>query len=188
MSFEREEKSEQIRNIVEPENAESPLYQNHVASTLATSRTSSTVTSPNSTSNNVHSNNQKLGPPYSVINMESSPLLTNPTSRKVFEAYDDPKDFSFDHDENKYQRKSAIEWFLRWWKLITRTPGHRRNNTGSLYKRYAILLIIGIALFVMIVMLFSWLGRMATDGDPSYNPINNPMININDNNDHEQLN
>lgn len=146
-------------------------------------RTSSTVTSSSSMPNNVHSNNQKLGPPYSVVNMESNATMSNPTPRKVFEAYDDPKGFSFDHDENKYQRKSAIEWFLRWWKMITRNPGPRRHSAGSLQKRYALLVIIGIGLFICIIMLFSWLGKMATDGDPSYDPLHNPMINVGDNSD-----
>jgi hypothetical protein len=129
-------------------------------------------------SNNINSNNQKSGPPYSVINIESNLAMTNPSPRKVFEAYDDPKDFSYDHDENKYQRKSAIEWFLRWRKLITSTPARRRNNVGSLHKRYAILIIIGIGVFIFIIMLFSWLGKMATDGDPSYNPVNHPLVNV----------
>ncbi|OXU19471.1 hypothetical protein TSAR_003135 [Trichomalopsis sarcophagae] len=179
LSFESEEKPEHSPNDLEPENAQSSVYQNHITS--ATSRTSSTVTPSVSTPNNTHVNNQKLGPPYSVVNMESNMAMSNPTPRKVFEAYDDPKDFSFDHDENKYQRKSAIEWFLRWWKLITRTPARRRNTAGSLHKRYATLIIAGMALFIMIIMLFSWLGKMATDGDPSYDPINNPLINVNEN-------
>lgn len=176
MSFDREEKPDQTRNVMESESSQQSSYQNHTSTSLATSRGSGTMTSSNSMSNNV--NNQKLGPPYSVVNMESTSAMNNPTARRVFEAYDDPKDFSFDHDENKYQRKSAIEWFMRWWKMITRTPARRRNTPGSLHKRYATLAIVGIVLFVLIIMLFSWLGKMATDGDPSYDPMNNPMIRV----------
>ncbi|XP_058808484.1 zinc finger protein-like 1 [Phymastichus coffea] len=177
LSFDREEKPNQMCNVMESDSTQSTSYQNHVSTSLATSRASSIMTSPNTISNNAA--NQKLGPPYSVVNMESPSVMSNnPTARRVFEAYDDPKDFSFDHDENKYQRKSAIEWFLRWWKMITRTPAPRRNPSGSLHKRYATLVIIGIFLFVIIIMLFSWLGRMATDGDPSYDPMNNPMIRV----------
>jgi len=141
---------------------------------VAMSRTS-TTTNSNSAVNTVHANNQKLGPPYSVVNIDSSLGLSNSASRKVCEAYDDPKDMSFDHDENKYQRKSAIEWFLRWWKLISRAPV-RRKAAGSLYKRYAVVAIIGIFLFVGIILLFSWLGRMATDGDPNFDMLANPNL------------
>lgn len=162
-------------------------YQNHINATtttasVATSRTSSNVNSQATGSSNPSTggtSSQKLGPPYSVVNMESNMGTNNPMARKVFEAYDDPKDITaFDHDENKYQRKSAIEWFMRWWKLITRPPPRRRNNSGSLYKRYAVLGAIGIVLFILTIILFSWLGRMATDGDPSYNILSNPNINV----------
>lgn len=176
LSDDREQKPEQQRPSL---TAESTLFQNHtvIASsspTVAMSRTSTTINS-NSIVNAVHANSQKLGPPYSVVNIDSSLGLSNPTSRKICEAYDDPKDVSFDHDENKYQRKSAIEWFLRWWKLISRAPV-RRKTAGSLYKRYAVMALIGIFLFVGIILLFSWLGRMATDGDPSFDVLANPNL------------
>jgi len=176
LSNDREQKPEQERSSITMENS---LFQNHTTAisslpTVAVSRTSSTINS-NSIVSNVHANNQKLGPPYSVVNIDSSLGLSTPASRKVCEAYDDPKDVSFDHDENKYQRKSAIEWFRRWWKLISRAPV-RRKTAGSLYKRYAALAVIGILFFVGIILLFSWLGRMATDGDPSFDVIANPNL------------
>jgi len=162
---------------------ESTLFQNHTVATpasptVAMSRTSSSINS-HSTVSNVHTSSQKLGPPYSIVNIESSLGLSNSASRKVCEAYDDPKDMSFDHDENKYQRKSAIEWFLRWWKLISRAPV-RRKTAGSLYKRYAVVTFIGVLFFVGIILLFSWLGRMATDGDPSFNVLANPNVKLGD--------
>ncbi|KAL6264144.1 hypothetical protein P5V15_004223 [Pogonomyrmex californicus] len=176
LSDDREQKPEQERSPIVVENS---LFQNHTVAapsspTVAVSRTSSTINS-NSIVSNVHTSNQKLGPPYSVVNIDSSLGLSAPASRKVCEAYDDPKDMSFDHDENKYQRKSAIEWFRRWWKLISRAPV-RRKTTGSLYKKYAILTIVGILFFIGIILLFSWLGRMATDGDPSFDVIANPNL------------
>lgn len=159
------------------------MFQNHTAAapsspTVAMSRTNSIINS-NSIVSNVHTTNQKLGPPYSIVNIDSSLGMSTSASRKVCEAYDDPKDISFDHDENKYQRKSAIEWFLRWWKLILRAPV-RRKTAGSLYKRYAVITVIGILFFVGIILLFSWLGGMATDGDPSFDVIANPHVKIDD--------
>lgn len=150
------------------------VYQNHVPSTssIATARTNSNVNSINQ--NNIHNNIQKQGPPYSIVNIESS----NSMDRKVFEAYDEPKDMLFDHDENKYQRKSAIEWFLRWWKLIIRPPARRHSNPGRIYKRYALVGMVCILFFFFIIILFSWIGKMNNDNESSYNYIANPNINI----------
>lgn len=182
LSEDREQKPEQERPSLR---VESTSYQNHALTTtssptVATSRTSSSMNSVHTNINNVHLNNQKLGPPYSIVNIDSSLGLSTPTSRKVCEAYDDPKDISFDHDENKYKRKSAMEWFLRWWKLIVSPPPKRRNTSGSLYKRYAVIGIMGILAFIGILILLSWLGRMATDGDPSYDLHANPHVIVED--------
>lgn len=180
LSEEREQRPVQH----ETPSVENSAFQNHTptippaspSSTMATSRTNSTHHSVNSNINSVHANNQKVGPPYSVVNIDAT--LSSQTPRKVFEAYDDPKDVSFDHDENKYQRKSAIDWFLRWWKLIARPTARRRNTTGSLYKRYVLLVICGFIAFIFVVIIFSWLGKMATDGDPSFSVFENREINV----------
>lgn len=163
---------------------ETTSYQNHTVTTsaplTATSRSISSINSVHSNINNVHLNNEKVGPPYSIVNIVSPMGSSQPTSRKVCEAYDDPKEMSFDHDENKYRRKSPVEWFLRWWKLIVSPPTRRRNAPGSLYKRYAVLGVMGIIAFIGILVLFSWLGRMATDGDPSYDLRADPNIMVDD--------
>ncbi|XP_034940010.1 zinc finger protein-like 1 homolog [Chelonus insularis] len=154
---------------------DTPVYQNHVSvPSVATARTSSSVNSSSTHLNNLHSNNIKQGPPYSVVNMESS----HQSDRKVFEAYDDPKDVTFDHDENKYQRKSAFEWFLRWWKLISRPPTHKRNSSGSLYKRYAVMFMAGLLFFIFIIIIFSWLGRIHSEIDPEFDIMGNPNLNL----------
>ncbi|XP_047366450.1 zinc finger protein-like 1 [Vespa velutina] len=180
--------SEDREQKPEPEHVSSALetysYHNHTmttsAPTVVTPRNNSNVSSINSNINNDHLNNQKVGPPYSVVNIETSMSLTNQMSKKVCEAYDDPKDMTFDHDENKYQRKSAIEWFLRWWKLISRPPVRRRSTTGSIHKRYVMLIFAGITAFCIILVLLSWLGRMSTEGDPSYSVLVNPHVKVQD--------
>lgn len=183
LSEDREQKPEPERPSVPT--TETTSYQNHTTTTssptVATSRSMSSVNSVHTNINNVHLNNQKLGPPYSIVNIDSSIGMSNPTSRKVCEAYDDPKDISYDHDENKYQRKSAIEWFSRWWKLLANPPARRRNSQGSLYKKYAIMIVSVVLIFMGIVLLFSWLGRMATDGDPSYDLLANPNVKVDEN-------
>ncbi|XP_066599043.1 zinc finger protein-like 1 homolog [Prorops nasuta] len=156
-------------------------FDNHMITTsmptTATTHTNNNINIQNSSTNSSHLNNQKVGPPYAIVNIESSLALSNQASRKIYEAYDDPKDVSFfDHDENKYQRKSPVEWFLRRWKLIKWPTTRRRNTTGTIYKRYAFIIALGLLVFISIIILFSWLGRMATDGDPSYDLHANPNI------------
>lgn len=54
--------------------------------------------------------------PHSVVHVEDSSAFSrtdNQLPRRVFQDLDDPKDVSYDHDENKYKRKSALELFLR---------------------------------------------------------------------------
>ncbi|KAJ9585679.1 hypothetical protein L9F63_002469 [Diploptera punctata] len=136
---------------------------------------------------NSHTNNSVLdGKPHSVVHVEDSTSAFSRSEnfsvpgqipRRVFEALDDPKDVSFDHDENKYKRRSALEWFSRWWKSMAGPPS-RRKTAGHLYRRYwmaAILVLVG--LFTLIVI-FSWLGRIATADDPSFDPLQNPNIRI----------
>ncbi|XP_012266233.1 zinc finger protein-like 1 homolog [Athalia rosae] len=181
LSDDRERKPAQERKVSVSEVSLS--YQSHTTTpspSIATPRTSSNVNSINSNSNSIHSSAQKSGPPYSVVNVEPSMPFSNQATKKVFEAYDDPKDLPYDHDENKYQRKSAIEWFLRWWKLISRTPARRRNSSGSLYKRYVMVTVLLFFAFVGIIIIFSWLGRIATDGDPSFDVNKNTLIRLED--------
>lgn len=176
LSDDREQKPVPERKVSATDMSTS--YQNHTATSLpsvATPRTSSNV---NSGGNGAHLTTQKSGPPYSVVNVEPSMPFSSQGAKKVFEAYDDSKDSPFDHDENKYQRKSAIEWFLRWWKLISRTPARRRNSSGSLYKRYVTVTILILVAFVGLIILFSWLGRIATDGDPSFDVSRNTLIRV----------
>ncbi|XP_074105470.1 zinc finger protein-like 1 homolog [Cotesia typhae] len=166
---------------------ETTVYQNHVSPTIssvATARTSSNVNSISTHMNNVHSinnnsnNHQSQGPPYSVVNMESTSQL----DRKIFEARDDSKNMNFDHDENKYERRSPIKRLLHIWKLLKLSKLSETRRRGSkpesVYRRYLILAVIGIVCFLFIIMIFSWLGRMATDGDPSFDLKNNPNLNL----------
>ncbi|XP_008549102.1 zinc finger protein-like 1 [Microplitis demolitor] len=165
---------------------ETTVFQNHVpppaSPSVATARTSSNVNSINTHINNVHSmnnnsNHRQQGPPYSVVNMES----TNQLDRKIFATHDDSKNMSIDHDENKYQRRPALDRLLHVWKLLKQTKKDARRRGSkpeSVYTRYAILAVIGIVSFIFIIMIFSWLGNMATDGDPAFDVMSNPNLNL----------
>lgn len=81
----------------------------------------------------------------------------------------------FDHDENKYKRKSATEWFIRWFKSVA-NQGAPTYKTGHFYRRYFMAAIIMFILLGGFIVVFSKLGRMATEHDPSFLPENNPNI------------
>ncbi|KDR22688.1 zinc finger protein-like 1 [Zootermopsis nevadensis] len=137
-------------------------------------------------SSSVPSSSVMDGTLHSVVHMEDnvsafSRAESFPASgqlpRRVFEALDDSKDVSFDHDENKYKRRSAVEWFSRWWKSISGPPRGRKTG-GHLYRRYwmaAVLFVVGL---LTLVVVFSWLGRLSTADDPSFDPLQNPNIRI----------
>nr|CAD7412713.1 unnamed protein product [Timema cristinae] len=128
--------------------------------------------------------------PHSVVHVDETLSAFSRTEsfpvsgqlpRRVFEALDDPKDMSFDHDENKYKRRSAMEWFSRWWKSVVGPSTRNRKTGGHLYRRYwmgAILFIVGL---LTLIVIFSWLGRIATDGDPNLDLMQNPNVRIHDN-------
>ncbi|PNF37651.1 Zinc finger protein-like 1 [Cryptotermes secundus] len=138
-------------------------------------------------SNPVPSSNVMDGNPHSVVHMEDAVSAFSRTEsfpvsgqlpRRVFEALDDPKDVSFDHDENKYKRRSATEWFSRWWKSVSGPSLHSRKIGGHMYRRYwmaTVLLVVGL---LTLIVIFSWLGRMSTADDPSFDPLYNPNIRI----------
>ncbi|XP_066996329.2 zinc finger protein-like 1 homolog [Anabrus simplex] len=122
---------------------------------------------------------------HSVVNVED-PLPTfsrtdgfpvsGQVPRRVFEALDESRETFVDHDENKYKRRSAFEWFSRWWKSVLGPSPRRRTSGGHLYRRYwmaAILFFIGL---LTLIVLFSWLGRMVTENDPNLDPKLDPQI------------
>ena len=53
-------------------------------------------------------------PPKLIYNNQIS-ILAGTVSRKIFDTRDSTVDsIPYDHDENKYQRRGAIDWFTRW--------------------------------------------------------------------------
>ncbi|XP_014232772.1 zinc finger protein-like 1 [Trichogramma pretiosum] len=173
LSNDEEQKPNNSHNLIDLENSQSM----HHAANFSSSRKNGSTLSSNLTTNNMHSNNRNSGPPYSVVDMESA--LANSSSRRTYlEPHNDNKNSSYDMDEKKYQKRSIISMFKSWYRVHRL----RKYTNGSLRKRYAILLAVAIFSFIILMMLFSWLGKLVTDGDPSYDPMNNPMINVEDNN------
>ena len=54
-------------------------------------------------------------PPPKLIHDNQISVLAGTVSRKIFNTRDSTVDsIPYDHDENKYQRRGAIDWFTRW--------------------------------------------------------------------------
>lgn len=81
-----------------------------------------------------------------------------------------------DDDENKYKRRSAIEWFSRWWRTMSRPPSrHHQSFTGG--RRRMIIVLVLLACATLLVVL-SYLGHGASDSDPLLDPLSNPNIRV----------
>ncbi|OWF38680.1 zinc finger protein-like 1 homolog [Mizuhopecten yessoensis] len=84
---------------------------------------------------------------------------------------------SHDHDEDKYKRRPALEWLGKWLKS---RDGKHKKDPNAVMKRFLFVLIIGLIGFVTVVVIFSKLGRNATDNDPFLDPMANPNIRVNE--------
>lgn len=122
------------------------------------------------------------GGQHSVISVDEGTsargLLTNP--RKLFDTTKEDELFashakSHDHDEDKYKRRPALQWLARWFNS---REGQRRRDPNAVRKRFAIVLMLGIIGFITIIIIFSKLGRQATDDDPFFDPLANPNIKV----------
>ncbi|KAG8231155.1 hypothetical protein J437_LFUL011824 [Ladona fulva] len=188
LSEDREQKpSAEIREATEGDaNVNNQILTNS-SPMLHQSSPSRKISGVNSAFNSVNSDSS---PASSVINVDDnigdylesdSFPVSEPPQKRVFEALDVSKGEQIDHDENKYKRRSAFEWFSRWWKNISRQPSRSHRGGGHLYRRYwmaALLVAIGL---LTLVVIFSKLGRMATANDPNLDPLQNPNIRIENN-------
>lgn len=125
----------------------------------------------------VHQQNTVVPPPQQAHARNEKPSTV---SRKMFNTRDSTVDsIPYDHDENKYQRRGAIDWFTRWfWSRRTRKPGPEDPNASL--KRTTIILIILILGFTTLVVLFTRVGRGIADKDPFLDPMANPNIRVGD--------
>lgn len=118
------------------------------------------------------------GGPHSVINVDegtSARQFTNP--RKLFDSTKDDGLFnqSHDHDEDKYKRRPAFQWLARWFKS---RDGSKQRDPSAVRKRFFMVLLIGLISFITLIIIFSQLGRQATEDDPFLDPMNNPNIKV----------
>lgn len=117
---------------------------------------------------------------HSVLNIdESTPYArgtetTNP--RRLFDSTKfDKLGQPHDHDEDKYKRRPALQWFGRWFKSVA---GTQKKDPNATFKRFVIVLVIGIIGFLTVIIIFSKLGRASADQDPFLDPMANPNIRV----------
>uniref|UniRef100_A0A0B7B8D6 RING-type domain-containing protein n=1 Tax=Arion vulgaris TaxID=1028688 RepID=A0A0B7B8D6_9EUPU len=108
-------------------------------------------------------------------------LFSNP--RKLFDTTKEDEIFGSvgrpsDHDEDKYKRRPALQWLARWFNSV---DGSTRRDPHATKKRFAVILLLGIIGFITVVIIFSKLGRNATEDDPLFDPLANPNIRVEQN-------
>ncbi|XP_037089967.1 zinc finger protein-like 1 homolog [Pollicipes pollicipes] len=82
-----------------------------------------------------------------------------------------------DSTENKYRRRSALEWFQRWWRLMSGPPS--RPRAGAIYRRYLMVLVLVVVALVTIVSAMRWMAAGASsDDDPMFDPHFNPNVHV----------
>ncbi|GBN12530.1 Zinc finger protein-like 1 [Araneus ventricosus] len=85
-----------------------------------------------------------------------------------------------DHDEDKYKRRSAFEWFGRWFKSRTMHGKNRKKDPNVFYKKWMVLLVLCLIGLCTLCILFLKLGRASADSDPLLDPRFNPNIRVED--------
>ncbi|KAG0712194.1 Zinc finger protein-like 1 [Chionoecetes opilio] len=81
-----------------------------------------------------------------------------------------------DDSENKYKRRSAVEWFGRWWRTMNRPSSRHHQGLVKGVRRMVVgLVVLGcVTLFVVL----SYFSHGASDNDPMLDPFNNPNIHV----------
>jgi hypothetical protein len=103
----------------------------------------------------------------------ASPILP----KRVFDARDSEHfgNVSYDHDENKYRRRSPFEWFTRWLKLVK--PSNRQDPHRKT-KKYVMIVILCLVGLLTLIALMIRAGRTSADEDPFLDPLSNPNIHV----------
>jgi hypothetical protein len=134
----------------------------------------------------VHSNSMGLASnsiPVAVNNVshylnssnDYDPSINYASSRK-HERHDSTSVPLLDVDEDKYGKKSPMEFLGRWFRSRKSAAGHRPVRLT--YRRWIILIIIVIIGFFTILHYFLKYGRQSADSDLSLDPAFNPHIRI----------
>ncbi|XP_013398399.1 zinc finger protein-like 1 homolog isoform X2 [Lingula anatina] len=118
---------------------------------------------------------------HSVVNVDDMPPYSREKAnpRRLFEGTNDMDllNMSKDHDEDKYKRRPALHWLSKWFKS---REGKNRKDPSSTYKKFLVVLVIGLLGFITVILIFSKMGKAASDEDPFLDPMANPNIRVNE--------
>ncbi|KAJ8965455.1 hypothetical protein NQ317_000434 [Molorchus minor] len=123
-------------------------------------------------------------PSHSVVNVDDQGAFNRTDSyqgssnRRVFQDIRDIKTVGFDHDDDKYKRKSILELVGNWWKIGALS---RAKRGKSIYRKYCMLVTLIVIGVTLLLYLMSKLGRYSTENDPSLDMGSNQFVNVHDN-------
>jgi len=109
----------------------------------------------------------------------SSTLLAGVNSpRKMYDSsdIDGYAGTSRDPDENKYQRRSALEWLARFYKNAQTSRWRRDPRRG--FRKNMMIGVLAVLATITLVVIFIQYGRSQADNDPFLDPMSNPNIRI----------
>ncbi|XP_074042094.1 zinc finger protein-like 1 isoform X2 [Leptinotarsa decemlineata] len=125
-------------------------------------------------------------PSHSVVNVTEdhgafnrTDSYQNSSNRRIFQDIRDVKGVIFDHDEDKYKRKSVFELIGNWWRISSGASSRFRAGRSTC-RRYCILGIFVIVGVILFILLISKLGKYSIDSDPSLDIGNNQFVNVRD--------
>ncbi|KAG2468857.1 ZFPL1 protein, partial [Polypterus senegalus] len=127
-------------------------------------------------------NNGGVRESHAVINMsgtaanESITIHAASSPRKMYDTRDTENSSvtQIDFDDDKYRRRSALNWFAQ----ILKNRSSSRKRPRSMKQRVLMVLIIGIIGFFTLILIMSKLGRASTENDPNLDPLLNPNIRV----------
>ncbi|KAJ8949230.1 hypothetical protein NQ318_022742 [Aromia moschata] len=125
-------------------------------------------------------------PSHSVVDVDDHGAFNRTDSyqissnRRIFQDIRDVKTVGFDHDEDKYKRRSILELIGNWWK-ITFGASLRPKGKDSIYRKYCMLVTLIIFGVIFFLIIMSKLGRYSTENDPNFDIGNNQFVNVHDN-------
>jgi len=117
-----------------------------------------------------------------ILNLEDSSPYTrgteNITSRKSSDKEPLLSNGYNDHDLDKYKRRPAMQWFSKWFDSHS---NRKYPDPNAELKRIVVIIILGILAFFTLIIVFTSMGKAATENDPFLDPRANPNIRVADN-------
>ncbi|KAJ8926010.1 hypothetical protein NQ315_009865 [Exocentrus adspersus] len=135
--------------------------------------------------NNASTPRMTPSPSHSVVNVDGHGAFNRTdnyqasSNRRIFQDIRDVQTVGFDHDEDKYKRRSVFEIVGNWWKVTGSLKAKRGKPV--IYRRYCLFVAVMIFGVVLFLFIMSKLGRYSTENDPNFDIGNNQFVKVHDN-------